>query len=166
VLVPTISMAASCAAPVPGLPYRRSRSRQVLVEQRPDVRVGGLADLLAFRDRLIEAGAEALLTAAVVVSNMVTTSVAGKASTSRSMSTARCRGGRYCRRAMSASRRLLVVHNAFDGGTIDHATGQTRAQALVAEKFTADAVFVDGTTGSMRCSWTCTSSARSYDQAV
>ncbi len=47
-----------------------------------------------------------LLTAAVVVPSMAATSAASKARTSRRMSTARCRAGRYCSAAISARRRL------------------------------------------------------------
>ena len=69
-----------------------------------------------------------LLTAAVVVPSMSDTSAARNASTSRRTSTARCCGVRYCRLAISASRRLsravtMAAGSAESGITSASGTG-------------------------------------------
>jgi hypothetical protein len=62
------------------------------------------------------------LTATVVVPSIRATSSAGKASTSRSSSTARCRGGRYWKLAISASRRLSRVTAMTAGSLVSPVT--------------------------------------------
>jgi hypothetical protein len=86
-----------------------------------------------------------LLTAAVEVPSIVATSPALKPSTSRSRSTARCRAGRYCRLAMSASRTLLRAVRIVAGSC---ASGVTRASGTGPSHATSGSAGRGGASGS------------------
>src|SRR2546430_1909882 len=74
----------------------------------------------------------ALLTATTDMSSSSATSVAGQPSTSRRISTARCRGGRYCRLATRARRTLSRVAT-MDAGSASssQASGNGCSQAML-----------------------------------
>ena len=101
----------------------------------------------------------ALFTAATVMSRIAATSAAEKASTSRRISTARCRGGNTCRLAISASRRLAraaTISAGSDVGWLSIGNGSRNRTCDSANSSGASGSWVgpikpDGNTRRLRC---------------